>query len=84
MPKPRPPERWEALLVLGRTGSGKTPLRRYLEKTGFQRKLEIFRARTFPLLEYYRDAGTSVVSIPVGAETRPEEILARIGSGGNG
>jgi len=47
-----------------------------------RRKLEIFRTRTIPLMEYYREAGIPVVPISVAVDTRPEDILIRLGSGG--
>ncbi|MCJ7587497.1 MAG: nucleoside monophosphate kinase [Candidatus Aminicenantes bacterium] len=47
-----------------------------------RRKLDIFRTRTIPLMEYYRDAGIPVVPISVAVDTRPEDILIRLGSGG--
>lgn len=40
------------------------------------RKLEIYAARTRPLLEHYRAEGTPRCLIPVGVETTPAEILA--------
>jgi adenylate kinase len=45
------------------------------------RKLEIFRSRTGPLADYYRSEGVPVILVPVGGETRPEDILARIEAG---
>jgi len=47
-----------------------------------RRKLDIFRTRTIPLMEYYRDAGIPVVPISVAVDTQPENILIRLGSGG--
>lgn len=41
------------------------------------RKLEIFRARTAPLLDYYRILGVRVVEVEVGEETQPEDIWDR-------
>jgi adenylate kinase len=38
------------------------------------RRLEIFRARTAPLADYYRDAGGAVYTIEVTETTTPQEI----------
>jgi len=46
-----------------------------------RRKLEIFRTRTWPLVDIYRNAGVPVVRVPVAVATRPEDILARIEAG---
>lgn len=42
------------------------------------RKLEIFRARTEPLLDYYRALGTRMVVAEVEGETQPEDIWSRL------
>ena len=41
------------------------------------RKLEIFRARTAPLFDYYRALGARLLEAEVGEETQPEDIWNR-------
>lgn len=41
-------------------------------------KLAIFHARTLPLIEHYRCRGARIRVIEVGAETQPQEIVARL------
>ena len=45
------------------------------------RKLDVFKARTLPLVAHYRSAGVPVVRVAVGVETRPEDLLPRIEAG---
>jgi len=42
------------------------------------KKLEIFRQRTIPLLEYYWRKQIPVVSLAVGTDTRPEDLARRL------
>ncbi len=44
----------------------------------FRNKQELFRRYTLPLLDYYREAGAAVAALPVGPETRPDELIDRI------
>lgn len=39
------------------------------------RKLEIYAARTQPLLDHYASAGVTCCRVPVGVETKPADIL---------
>ena len=42
------------------------------------RKLAIYEERTRPLVAHYRQRGAKLVSIPVGIETQPHEIVQRL------
>lgn len=40
-----------------------------------ERKLDIYAARTRPLLDYYRNEGVQCCRVPIGLETTPDDIL---------
>lgn len=42
------------------------------------RKLAIYEERTRPLVAHYRERGSKMISIPVGIETQPHEIVQRL------
>jgi len=42
------------------------------------KKLEIFRQRTLPLLEYYLIKKVPVISLPIGFNTRPEDLARQL------
>lgn len=44
-----------------------------------RKKLEIYARRTEPLLEFYREGGVSIMSVPVDATTTPETLRDRVG-----
>ena len=44
------------------------------------RKLEIYAARTLPLLDHYRSEGAQHCRVPVGVETTPSDILETLDS----
>jgi adenylate kinase family enzyme len=37
-------------------------------------RIETFRARTAPLLDYYQSAGTLIVKVEIGVQTTPREV----------
>lgn len=43
--------------------------------TAIERKLEIYAARTRPLLDHYRSAGVPCHTVPIGVATTPADIL---------
>lgn len=42
------------------------------------RKLAVYEERTRPLVAYYRERGAHLISIPIGIETQPSEIVQRL------
>jgi adenylate kinase len=42
------------------------------------RKLVIYKERTRPLLNHYRERGTNILNVKVGSETQPAEIGVRM------
>jgi adenylate kinase len=43
-----------------------------------RRRLELFRQRTAPLLDHYRQLGVPVLTVPVSATTTPREVLRQL------
>ncbi len=49
-----------------------------------ERRVEVFRSRTEPLLRYYRERGVPVLPLDVGIKTTARELYGQLGPDGSG
>ena len=69
----------EGLLERIRTNSGGDRAGRIDDDAhAVRRRLDIFHRRTRPIIDYYRDSGTPILTADVGVGTSPEDVIAQL------
>lgn len=66
---------------LRRNSGGDRAHRQDDAETLVARKLAIYEERTRPLLNHYRESDAKIISVKIGTETQPADIVAQLGEG---